>query len=190
MSRSGPTLKRGEQDADAEIEAVHHDIGEDGEGDDDGPDGGQVDIMVSASRRCRCAAARPGVMPALRIGPLGSVGARSPACGGLRHQLAAYTRCPCRTPRNRRPRRRAASAATAGASSGRRAIGGAQQAIDRPGLAPDFGGHPAGDHRDEARRPHRPPRRGAASASRRACRAAARAGSTGRARASRSRARP
>src|SRR3546814_6320081 len=32
------------QDADAEVEAVHHDIGEDGEGDDAGPYGRQVEI--------------------------------------------------------------------------------------------------------------------------------------------------
>ena len=43
---------------------------------------------------------------------------------------------------------------TPGAAIGETASRGAQQAVDHPGLAADLGRHPAGDHRDEAGRPH------------------------------------
>ena len=44
--------------------------------------------------------------------------------------------------------------ATAGAATGETEFGGAQQAVDRVGLAADLGGDPARQHRDEAGRPH------------------------------------
>ena len=52
-------------------------------------------------------------------------------------------------------------------------IGGAQQAVDDVGLAPDLGRVPAGEHCDEARRRHPRPARAAASCDvEQACRAA------------------
>ena len=54
-------------------------------------------------------------------------------------------------------------AATACASIGETDCGGAQQAVDRVGLAADLGGDPAGQHGDEARRAHQHGERAAAS---------------------------
>ncbi len=75
-----PHLDRRKQYADAQVEPVHHHIGKDGKGDDKRPDDGQVDgnghqsrsssrggvSPASAGRSC---CARPGVMPAVRMGP-------------------------------------------------------------------------------------------------------------------------
>ena len=124
--------------------------------------------------RCREAAA--GVMPAVRIGPV--FGRRRLA--GMRrlgHQLAGCTARRRRTRevdddegeqrgRDRRRRQR------------RGRIGGAQQAVDGPGLAADLGGDPAGQHRDEARRAHHQREAVQPASSRRACRARGATGST------------
>ena len=65
VHRGIPLLANGkarEQNANTEIEAVHHDISHDRKGDDRGPDDGQVDQRPSPS------SAGVGVMPAVRIG--------------------------------------------------------------------------------------------------------------------------
>ena len=79
-----------EEDADAEIEAVHDDIGEDREADDPGPDDGEID---AAHRRYSAAGiasptAGAGVMPAARCGMWGGSG--SPGSGGLAIRRSRY----------------------------------------------------------------------------------------------------
>ena len=71
--------KQRKQDAEAEVEAVHHDIDEHGKGDDEGPDGGKVDRDHRAAPSVAAPAA--GVMPAERIGT-SCDGPCSPGCGG------------------------------------------------------------------------------------------------------------
>ena len=87
-----------EQDADAEIEAVHHHIGEDGKGDDEGPDNGQIHHTGSFSDGAEGSVSSPsgfwvgpGVMPAVRIGPVSPrLTPYSPACGALPISLRIY----------------------------------------------------------------------------------------------------
>jgi len=64
-SRSAFCGNSGNRNAEAEIEAVHHDIDEHGEGDDERPDRGEVD---DAHRAPSAAAPAAGVMPAARAG--------------------------------------------------------------------------------------------------------------------------
>ena len=93
----------GEQDADAEVEAVEHDIDQDGEahqaGEDQGEEGGEVGVMWRAADRC-CgrSTSPPSVLPdispargrsAAQVSPICNVGewrgaktADLPPCGG------------------------------------------------------------------------------------------------------------
>src|SRR5690606_30900740 len=74
--------ERGKQDPDAEVEAVHHHVGEDGEQDQPGPHGDDVDAHRSAPWPA-IRSAGPGTMPAVRIGPSSPSGADSCACTPL-----------------------------------------------------------------------------------------------------------
>ena len=85
-SRSLPDAEERKQDADAEIEAVHHDIGRDPEGDDEGPDDGEVDQRRSSSPLRDIDG--DGVIPAVRIGSC--AGSDSPGCGGCDISLRMY----------------------------------------------------------------------------------------------------
>ena len=83
-----PDLKGREQDADAEVETVHDNIGEDGEGDDESPDDGQVHHTSSLSAGSGSSWpgfwVGPGVIPAVRIGPVSPrLTPASPTCGTL-----------------------------------------------------------------------------------------------------------
>ena len=71
--------KQRKQDAEAEVETVHHDIDEHRKGDDEGPDGRKVDRHHRAAPSAAAPAA--GVMPAVRIGT-SCDGPCSPGCGG------------------------------------------------------------------------------------------------------------
>ena len=73
----GPDAEGGEEDADAEVEAVHHDIHADGKGDDAGPDDREIHVHAHHSPSLTAWA---GVMPAVRTGS--SEGGRSPGLGG------------------------------------------------------------------------------------------------------------
>ena len=93
-----------------------------------------------------------GMMPAARTGSSGRQ-VRLADDAAARHQAQDVEDARRRTRRNRRRRRRSARRRPP-----RPAIGDAdrpsQQAVDRVGLAADFGRDPAGEHGDEARRPH------------------------------------
>ena len=70
------------EDADPQIEPVHHDIGEDSKADDTGPDYGEIEVLhVHASRPVDATTPLAGVMPAARCGTLDGSG--SPAAGGF-----------------------------------------------------------------------------------------------------------
>src|SRR5690606_15499096 len=84
---SAAHLERGEQDADAEVETVEHDIGEHRKGDDEGPDRGEVEGHGSLPVRC----ASPGVTPAERIGSRSALsGSGSFGRGGLLIRRSMY----------------------------------------------------------------------------------------------------
>ena len=77
-----PHLEQREEDADAKVEPIHHDIGDDRKADDGGPDDSQVDHPSPPSM------AGAGVMPAVRIGAPSSV--LSCACGGFFIRCSRY----------------------------------------------------------------------------------------------------
>ena len=94
-----PDAKGREQDADAQIKPVHHHIGENGKGDDEGPDDGQVHHTGSFSAGAWVGRVSsppgfwvgPGVIPAVRIGPTSPrLTPYSPACGALPISLRMY----------------------------------------------------------------------------------------------------
>src|SRR5205085_6898781 len=74
--------EEGKQNAEAEVEAVHHDIEEHRKGDDEGPDGWQVDwdhgepLPPASTARTLCS----GVIPAAIAGSP-ALGPSSPRCG-------------------------------------------------------------------------------------------------------------
>src|SRR5690606_4956339 len=69
-----------EQDADAQVEAVHHHVGEHREQDDAGPDHGEVESDVHHGSSPDSFMPGPGMMPAVRIGPDSSLGPGSLTC--------------------------------------------------------------------------------------------------------------
>ena len=85
-----------EQDADAEVEPVHHHIGEHREGDDESPDHGEVHQLASPSSSGNASAllgfcVGPGVIPAARTGPRAvDFTPFSPGCGGLAMSRRIY----------------------------------------------------------------------------------------------------
>jgi hypothetical protein len=90
-------LERREQDADAEIEAVHHDVREDCERDDARPHDREVGhVSHAVAYRCRgctraAATAGAGVMPAVRVGRPGPCsGPDSPRAGDWAMSLSRY----------------------------------------------------------------------------------------------------
>ena len=94
-----PGIEGREQDADAEIEAVHHHIGENRKGDDEGPDDGEIHHTGSFSPGACVGSVSsppgfwvgPGVIPAVRIGPTSPrFTPYSPACGALPISLRIY----------------------------------------------------------------------------------------------------
>ena len=138
-------LDQREEDADPEVEAVEHHVGEHREGDQPGPDEGEVECHRSAPLSARDDGLRPaaGVMPAVRVGP-SSVDAR-PGLGRPAHQpqqvedAGAEDREVDDDEGDERGRHRRRL-------DRRDAVGGAQQAVDGPGLAADLGGDPAAQH--------------------------------------------
>ena len=96
VSRSAPRVEHGKQDADAKVKAVEHDIGEDGEGEDESPDRSQIKVFHDHSPPLAAPSVRSGstavagVMPAVRIGASSSSGPGSPAIGGWAISLSMY----------------------------------------------------------------------------------------------------
>ena len=79
-SRSVLLGKQRKQHAEAEVESVHHHIDKDREGDDEGPEGRDVEDSVHPADPSAITPAA-GVMPAARAG-ISPRGPCSPWCGG------------------------------------------------------------------------------------------------------------
>ena len=150
-SRSRFLREQRKQDAEAEVETVHHDIDEHRKRDDEGPDDRKVDgHHRDGSLGCRTGGGRDagGAGRDLAARPLFARMRR------LRHQAQQVDhagREHHEIDDDERDQR--------GGDRGRRQRRGGfsrpQQSIDRERLASGLGGDPAREHRDEARRPHR-----------------------------------
>ncbi len=139
--------REAEEDADPEIEAVQHHVEEDTEAEDDGPERDEIDhddfsCPPSPSGECIDRPARPAALHrfAFLVGraalhQLGHHQAARRVHDEIDDHIAGQGQRDIR-----------------GAERGRHRIRGAQQAVDGPGLSPDLGRGPAGEHGDEADR--------------------------------------